>query len=160
MVRRCNDERIVSNEYAMPVVCILIRARYWQTRFPTSSSPGASMGTHLRTMMEQGFEAGKGQDISEILRSLHCRANWSLGVACPGLCRVSICANVPTPGAWTQKINNAYKYGFEVGVRKICDRNGPRRPAVPICRPWVRVFDIEDVMSEDVEKFPWESSSE
>ncbi|KAK4695702.1 hypothetical protein P7C71_g2095, partial [Lecanoromycetidae sp. Uapishka_2] len=58
-------------------------------------------------------------------------------------------------GKWTQEINDKYEACFEVNILRICGKKGPQRPIVPIYRPWVRFFDIEDMQVADVDKFTW-----
>lgn len=59
-------------------------------------------------------------------------------------------------GSWSQKINDAYDACFEVNIFKICSKKGPQKPIVPIYRPWVRFFEVEDVKDSDIEKFAWD----
>ena len=59
-------------------------------------------------------------------------------------------------GTWSQEINDAYQACFEVNILKICGKKGPQKPIVPIYRPWVRFFEVEDVKNSDIEKFSWD----
>ncbi|MCJ1245202.1 hypothetical protein MMC30_002403 [Trapelia coarctata] len=58
-------------------------------------------------------------------------------------------------GLWTKEINDAYEKYFEVDIFKICGGKGPQRPIVPKYRPWVNIYEINDVKSKDIEKFTW-----
>ncbi|CAF9940458.1 MAG: hypothetical protein ALECFALPRED_008680 [Alectoria fallacina] len=62
-------------------------------------------------------------------------------------------------GSWSQKINDAYEACFEVNIFKVCGEKSPQTPIVPIYRPWVRFFEVEDVKDSDIEKFAWDSHS-
>lgn len=66
------------------------------------------------------------------------------------------CANHLCQGSWSQKINDAYEACFEVNILKICGKKGPQKPIVPIYRPWVRFFEVEDVKDLDIDKFAWD----
>ncbi|CAD6592062.1 MAG: hypothetical protein ASARMPRED_005962 [Alectoria sarmentosa] len=58
-------------------------------------------------------------------------------------------------GSWSQKINDAYEACFEANIINICGKTGPQAPIVPIYRPWLRFFEVEDVKDSDIEKFAW-----
>ncbi|KAE8332223.1 hypothetical protein BDV39DRAFT_200376 [Aspergillus sergii] len=57
---------------------------------------------------------------------------------------------------WTDDMNMAYKHCFEVDIKSICGRGKLQPPIVRPYRPWVRIFEINDVKMENIEKFTWE----
>ncbi|KAL8668492.1 MAG: hypothetical protein Q9168_006876 [Polycauliona sp. 1 TL-2023] len=58
-------------------------------------------------------------------------------------------------GSWSKQINDDYNECFHVDIMKICGKGRPQNPIVPIYRPWVRIFEIENVKASDVGKFTW-----
>ena len=59
-------------------------------------------------------------------------------------------------GSWSTEINDAYEECFNVNILDVCGKSGPQNPIVPKYRPWVRIFEIEDVKPANIQKFTWE----
>ncbi|KAL8643639.1 MAG: hypothetical protein Q9226_008222 [Calogaya cf. arnoldii] len=59
-------------------------------------------------------------------------------------------------GSWYKQINDDYNECFHVDIMGMCETKGLRDPIVPVYRPWVRLFTIEDVITSNLEKFTWE----
>ncbi|KAL8848109.1 MAG: hypothetical protein Q9221_006866 [Calogaya cf. arnoldii] len=59
-------------------------------------------------------------------------------------------------GSWFKQINDDYNECFHVDIMGMCETRGLRDPIVPVYRPWVRLFTIEDVKTSNLEKFTWE----
>ncbi|PIG81449.1 hypothetical protein AARAC_009773 [Aspergillus arachidicola] len=57
---------------------------------------------------------------------------------------------------WTDELNIAYKQCFGVDIKSICGRGKLQTPIVRPCRPWVRIFEINDVKTRNIEKFTCE----
>ncbi|OGM45863.1 hypothetical protein ABOM_006002 [Aspergillus bombycis] len=57
---------------------------------------------------------------------------------------------------WTGELNVAYEQCFGVDIMLICGRDKLQPPTVRPYRPWVRIFEINDVKTENFEKFTWE----
>ncbi|GKZ51919.1 hypothetical protein AbraIFM66951_008232 [Aspergillus brasiliensis] len=56
-------------------------------------------------------------------------------------------------GPWTRELKDAYWTCFEIDLDSICGRRRLQAPLVPVYRPWVRTFEINDVQVEDIKKF-------
>ncbi|PYH50219.1 uncharacterized protein BO96DRAFT_492676 [Aspergillus niger CBS 101883] len=56
-------------------------------------------------------------------------------------------------GPWTRELKDAYCTCFEIDLDSICGRRRLQAPIVPVYRPWVRTFEINDVQVEDIQKF-------
>ncbi|RAL10281.1 uncharacterized protein BO97DRAFT_394372 [Aspergillus homomorphus CBS 101889] len=59
---------------------------------------------------------------------------------------------------WSPELNSAYAECFEVNIDLICGEGHMNPPIIPVYRPWVRVFEINEVKIEDIKKFKWEGS--
>ena len=55
---------------------------------------------------------------------------------------------------------NSYEECFGVDLRLICGKGKktPQHPIIPVYRPWVRVFEVENVQVEYIKKFQWKSN--
>lgn len=62
--------------------------------------------------------------------------------------------------AWSPELNAAYKELFDVDLDWVCSKECLQPPLVPIYRPWVRLFEIEDVQVDNIKKFGWETVEE
>ncbi|KUL88250.1 hypothetical protein ZTR_05034 [Talaromyces verruculosus] len=62
--------------------------------------------------------------------------------------------------AWSPELNAAYKELFDVDLDWVCSKERLQPPLVPIYRPWVRLFEIEDVQVDNIKKFGWETVEE
>ncbi|EED12221.1 hypothetical protein TSTA_002850 [Talaromyces stipitatus ATCC 10500] len=56
---------------------------------------------------------------------------------------------------WSPELNSAYKELFEVDIDSICGEWRVQPPLIPVYRPWVRVFEINDVQVNHIKKFTW-----
>ncbi|KAL2041859.1 hypothetical protein N7G274_005644 [Stereocaulon virgatum] len=93
-----------------------------------------------------------GYTLSEWLRGGGARLRgWEEGKRFVGAFR----GLVEARGKWTQQVNDWYLECFEVNILRICGKKGPQKPIVPIYRPGVRIFELEDVKVADIEKFTW-----
>ncbi|KAF3388231.1 putative arsenite methyltransferase [Talaromyces pinophilus] len=61
---------------------------------------------------------------------------------------------------WSPELNAAYKELFDVDLDWVCSKERLQPPLVPIYRPWVRLFEIEDVQVDNIKKFGWETVEE
>ncbi|KNG83758.1 hypothetical protein ANOM_007858 [Aspergillus nomiae NRRL 13137] len=57
---------------------------------------------------------------------------------------------------WTDELNVAYKKCFKVDSKSMCGLWKLQPPIVRPYRPWARIFEINDVKSENSENFTWE----
>ncbi|RDK41715.1 hypothetical protein M752DRAFT_284451 [Aspergillus phoenicis ATCC 13157] len=53
----------------------------------------------------------------------------------------------------TRELKNAYWTCFEIDLNSIYSRRRLQAPLVPVYRPWMRTFEINDVQVEDINKF-------
>ncbi|PYH79677.1 hypothetical protein BO82DRAFT_264038, partial [Aspergillus uvarum CBS 121591] len=54
---------------------------------------------------------------------------------------------------WSPELNSAYAECFGIDLDSICGDGRPKLPIVPVYRPWVRIFEINDVKAEHIRKF-------
>ncbi|RAH63982.1 uncharacterized protein BO66DRAFT_476155 [Aspergillus aculeatinus CBS 121060] len=60
---------------------------------------------------------------------------------------------------WSPELNSAYQECFGIDLDSICGEGRPKLPIVPVYRPWVRIFEINDVKVEHIQKFTWDGST-
>ncbi|MCJ1393967.1 hypothetical protein MMC18_006844 [Xylographa bjoerkii] len=58
-------------------------------------------------------------------------------------------------GTWSEEIIKAYDELFDVDMLSICGKDKRHLPVVPDYRPWVRIFEIKDVKTANMEKIKW-----
>ncbi|OJJ99462.1 hypothetical protein ASPACDRAFT_1857021 [Aspergillus aculeatus ATCC 16872] len=59
---------------------------------------------------------------------------------------------------WSPELNSAYQECFGIDLDSICGEGRPKLPVVPVYRPWVRIFEINDVKVEHIWKFTWDGT--
>ncbi|KAJ6003539.1 hypothetical protein N7522_006231 [Penicillium canescens] len=62
-------------------------------------------------------------------------------------------------GEWSQSLNMAYEDCFEVNMISICGKGKKQAPIVPKYRPWVRIYEINNVRLENLKKWTWNGPS-
>ncbi|KAJ5218481.1 uncharacterized protein N7498_000580 [Penicillium cinerascens] len=63
-------------------------------------------------------------------------------------------------GKWSTDLNKAYEECFEVNMNSICGKGKPLPPIVPAYRPWVNIFEINDVKAKHFKKWTWKKGNE
>jgi hypothetical protein len=58
-------------------------------------------------------------------------------------------------GQWSEDLNDAYECCFEISINATCGGGKPQAPIVPTYRPWVRIFEIDDVQVANFTKWTW-----
>ncbi|PYH48991.1 uncharacterized protein BP01DRAFT_388823 [Aspergillus saccharolyticus JOP 1030-1] len=59
---------------------------------------------------------------------------------------------------WSPELNSAYEECFGINLDSFCGKGPLKYPIIPVYRPWVRIFEINDVKVEDIRKFTWEGT--